>query len=146
MAEPNYATTSALDRLDARLTKHVEELEKKIEENGKSIVRVETLYQTLSELPGALNSLEKAMVGIDHNLKSMNERMARIDSSVNEQRHSLDEIRKKNQEQDKEIENVDNKSKIDWIDFITGNFWNILMKLVVSVAGLAVVYKVIAGT
>lgn len=145
MAETNYATTSALDRLDARLTKQVEELEKKIEENGKSIVRVETLYQTLAELPGALNSLEKAMVGIDHSLKAMNERMVQIDNSVKDQRNSLDEIRKKNQEQDKEIENVDNKSKIDWMEFITGNFWGILAKVIVSVAGIAVVYKIIVG-
>lgn len=145
MSEQSYATTGALDRLDARLSKEIEELAGKVDENSKAIIRLETLYETLSELPSALTSLEKAMVGIDHSLKNMNERMATLNNSVQEQRDSLEKIRKKNQEQDKDIEAVNNKSKIDWMDFVTGNFWNFIGKAVVIVAGAIVVYKALTG-
>lgn len=87
--------------------------------------------------------LKKTVVGVNHNLETMNTRIDQINASVQEQRDSLKQLHNENALQDKEIEKVDNKSKIDWASFVTGNFWNILFKAILAVAALLVAYKAI---
>lgn len=141
MAEPSYVTQEMLDHVDNRLTAEIKENTDKIQQNSESIVKLETLYGTLVKLPDAIASLEKTVVGVNHNLETMNDRINQINSSVQEQRDSLDKLHEENMAQNQEIAKVDNKSKVDWAEFFTGNFWNILFKAVVIIAGVIVAYK-----
>lgn len=144
MADPTYVTKDGLDRVDNRLTAEIKENAKHIKQNSEAIVKLETLYGTLVKLPDAIASLEKTVVGVNHNLESMNTRINQINASVQEQRNSLEKLHEENVAQNKEIAKVDNKSKIDWANFVTGNFWNILAKAVVIIAALLVAYQAIA--
>lgn len=143
MSEPTYITQEMLDHVDNRLTAEIKDNTEKIQQNSEAIVKLETLYGTLVKLPDAIASLEKTVVGVNHNLETMNTRIDQINASVQEQRDSLKQLHNENALQDKEIEKVDNKSKIDWASFVTGNFWNILFKAILAVAALLVAYKAI---
>lgn len=143
MSEPTYITQEMLDHVDNRLTAEIKDNTEKIQQNSEAIVKLETLYGTLVKLPDAIASLEKTVVGVNHNLETMNTRIDQINASVQEQRDSLKQLHNENALQDKEIEKVDNKSKIDWASFVTGNFWNILFKVVLGVAALLVAYKAV---
>ena len=144
MSEPTYVTKEGLDRVDTRLSAEIKENARHIKQNSEAIVKLETLYGTLVKLPDAIASLEKTVVGVNHNLESMSNRINQINDSVVEQKGSLEKLREENAVQNKEIEKVDNKSKVDWANFVTGNFWNILTKAVVIIAALLVAYQAIA--
>lgn len=144
MSEPTYVTKEGLDRVDNRLSAEIKENERQIKQNSEAIVKLETLYGTLVKLPDAIASLEKTVVGVNHNLESMSNRINQINDSVVEQKGSLEKLREENAVQNKEIEKVDNKSKVDWANFVTGNFWNILTRAVVIIAALLVAYQAIA--
>lgn len=143
MSEPTYVTKEGLDRVDGRLSAEIKENARHIKQNSEAIVKLETLYGTLVKLPDAIASLEKTVVGVNHNLESMSTRINQINDSVIEQKGSLEKLREENVAQNKEIAKVDNKSKIDWASFVTGNFWNILAKVVVIIAALLVAYQAI---
>lgn len=143
MPEPVYVTKEGLDRVDTRLTAEIKENSRHIKQNSEAIVKLETLYGTLVKLPDAIASLEKTVVGVNHNLETMSIRIDQINSSVQEQRNSMEKLHEENVAQNKEIEKVDNKSKVDWASFISGNFWNILVKVIVAIASILVVYKML---
>lgn len=143
MAEPSPITKEALDRIDAKFTVEIREMNKHIKENGESIVKLETLYSTLVKLPDAISALEKTVVGVNHNLETMSDRIKQINESVQEQRESVKALREENQRQNEIIETVDNKSKIDWSEFITKNFWGIIVKLIIIIAAILVAYKIL---
>lgn len=144
MPEPHPVSKEAFDRIDAKFTSELREMNKHIKQNSESIVKLETLYSTLVKLPDAIASLEKTVVGVNHNLENMSDRIRQINESVQEQRESVKALKEENQKQNETISKVDNKSKIDWTEFITKNFWNILVKAVIIIAGILVAYKTIA--
>lgn len=143
MSEPTYVTKEGLDRVDNRLSAEIKENARHIKQNSEAIVKLETLYGTLVKLPDAIASLEKTVVSVNHNLESMSTRINQVNESVIEQKSSLEKLREENVAQNKEIAKVDNKSKIDWANFVTGNFWSILTKAVVIIAALLVAYQAI---
>lgn len=143
MSEPTYVTKEGLDRVDTRLSAEIKENARHIKQNSESIVKLETLYGTLVKLPDAIASLEKTVVSVNHNLESMSTRINQVNESVIEQKSSLEKLREENVAQNKEIAKVDNKSKIDWANFVTGNFWSLLAKIIVISAALLVAYQAI---
>ncbi len=138
-------TKEALDRVDARLSAEIKENTKQIKQNSESIVKLETLYGTLVKLPDAIASLEKTVVDVNYNLEIMSTRMNQINESVQEQKDSIQALKEENQKQNRTIEAVDNKSKIDWAKAFSGNFWNVIWKVIVVIAALLVAYKTISG-
>lgn len=141
MAEVSYVTKEGLDRVDARLTAGIKENAQHIKQNSEAIVKLETLYGTLVKLPDAIAALEKTVVSVNHNLESMNVRINQVNDSITEQKNSIKELRAENQEQNRTINEVDSKSKVDWAKAITQNFW----KVIIAVAGIIVAYKQLVG-
>lgn len=141
MAEPVPVTKEAIDRVEARLTSRIDENEKHIKQNSESIIKLETLYNTLVKLPDTIVSLEKAMIRIDHNMQTMATRMDNMTDNLRAQRDSIDQLKAENQKQDESIRDVDNKSKVDWAKAVTQNFW----KVVLAVAGAIVAWKSLTG-
>lgn len=136
-----YVTKSGFDRLDARLSADIKHNTESIKHNTMAITKLEALYNTLIKLPDTILSLEKTVVSVNHNLEAMNSRINQMNESIAEQKHSISALRAENQKQNEDISKVDNKSKIDWSQAITQNFW----KLVLVVAGIIVAYKQLAG-
>lgn len=145
MPEINPVSKEALDRIDAKFTAEIREINKHIKENGEAIVKLETLYSTLVKLPDAISALEKTVVGVNHNLETMSDRIKQINESVQAQRESVKALREENQRQNETISKVDNKSKIDWSEFITKNFWSIILKAIIAIAAILVAYKTLSG-
>lgn len=145
MPEPQYVTKDGLDRVDNRLTEQIRENSRHIKQNSESIVKLETLYGTLVKLPDTIASLEKTVLNVGHNMEIMATRMNQINESVQEQRDAIQALKEENEKQNETIDRVDSKSKIDWANFISGNFWNILWKLIVVIAAIMVAYKTISG-
>lgn len=143
MSEPISVTKEGLDRVEARLSAEIKENARQIKRNSDAIVKLETLYGTLVKLPDAIASLEKTVVSVNHNLESMSTRINQVNESVIEQKSSLEKLREENIAQNQEIAKVDNKSKIDWANFVTGNFWSLLAKIIVIGAALLVAYQAI---
>ena len=143
MSEP--VTKEALDRVDNRLSNAIEENSRRIQKNCEQIIKLETLYGTLVKLPDTISSLEKTLLQVSHTMDTMGERISQINGNIQEQRDAIKELREENKKQDEDIESVDNKSKIDWASFITGNFWNILFKAAVTIAAAAVAWKTLSG-
>lgn len=143
MSEPTYVTSGAVDRIESRLNGEISEINKHIKQNSEAIVRLETLYGSLSELPSAIGNLEKAVISLRHSLETIDNRIETMHDSIQEQRESIEALKQENNEQNKSIEAVDNKSKIDWSEFITKNFWSIIAKAVVVVGGIIAVYELI---
>lgn len=136
MADTNYLSKEALDRVENRFDKEIKDLSKQIRDNTESIIELRALYTSLVKLPETISSLEKTVIGINNSLERMNERMDLINSNLSEQKESIKELRNENNEQNRNIEEIDNKSKIDWATAITGNFWKLFS------IGIIIVYIV----
>lgn len=124
-----YATCEALDRVDTRLTKDVQFNKEAIARNSESIIELKTLYGSLLKLPDTISSLEKTVIGINNNLEKMTDRMDNMRHELVQNRDSIEELREENRQQNKNIQEVDNKSKIDWMQAINANFWKIIVLL-----------------
>lgn len=145
MPEPQYVTKDGLDRVDNRLTEQIRENARHIKQNSESIVKLETLYGTLVKLPDTIASLEKTVLNVGHNMEVMATRMNQINESVQEQKDAIKSLKEENEKQNENINRVDSKSKIDWANFVSGNFWNILWKVIVVISALLVAYKAVTG-
>lgn len=143
MPDQTYATNNSVDKIESRINSEILEINKHIKQNSEAIVRLETLYGTLSELPSAIASLDKSIVSLEHSLKAIDNRIEVMHDSIQAQRDSIEALKEENQEQNKTIEEVDNKSKVDWSEFITNNFWSIIFKAVVVVGGIIAAYEII---
>lgn len=145
MPDQTYATSISVDKIENRLNAEIFEINKHIKDNSEAIVRLETLYGTLSELPSAIASLDKSIVSLEHSLKAIDSRIEVMHDSIQAQRESIEALKEENSEQNKTIEAVDNKSKIDWSEFITKNFWSLLAKvggaIVVIIAAYEIIFK-----
>lgn len=123
----NHVLHDELDRLELRLSEDIREIRTKINENGEAIVKLETLYGTLVKLPDTIESLKDTVVGINNNLQAMNNRMEQIQQSVTGQKETITNLQQDNKAQNEQIDRLDKKGKVDWIDFITENFWKIML-------------------
>lgn len=145
MAESDSVSKEGVNRIEARLSAEIKELNTHVKQNSLAIAKLETLYSTLVKLPDAIAALEKTVVGVNHNLESMNIRIGQINENVEIQKASIKALHEENQRQNENIAEVDNKSKVDWARFLTGNFWSLLFKAIMGVAAVIVAYQAITG-
>lgn len=120
-----HITKYDLNNLDKRLSAEIRENRKKIEENSDMISRLEAVYKSLEGLPLTITNLDKTITVIGANLDSMDRNLKDVKESVTTQAEAIREIRKENKQQNESIDKIDNKSKVDWAEFITNNFWKI---------------------
>lgn len=119
-------TKYELNRTDKRLSNEIHEVRTIVEDHTVEISRLKALYKTLEQLPDTFHSLDKTLTVVRSNLENIQHQMTEIKSSVDGQSQAIKSLQKNDDEQDEEIRRVDNKGKIDWIQFITENFWKIL--------------------
>ncbi len=120
-----YATKHDLDSVDQRLTTELREHREYIDAHSREIARLEAVYQSLESLPNTIANLDKTITVIGNNLESMDRNLEDVRQSVSNQEQTIQEIRKENKSQNETIHKIDDKSKIDWAEFITKNFWKI---------------------
>lgn len=120
-----HVTKYDLNNLDKRLSAEIRENRKRIEENSDMISRLEAVYKSLEGLPLTITNLDKTITVIGANLDSMDRSLKDVKESVSNQEQAIREIREENKNQNESIDKIDNKSKIDWAEFITSNFWKI---------------------
>lgn len=121
-----FATKYDLNRTDKRISNEIREVRNIVDEHTQEISRLKVLYKTLEDLPRTFHSLDKTLTVVCSNLESIQGQMIEIKSSVDEQSRAIKNLQKSDNKQDEEIRRVDNKSKVDWIQMITQNFWKIL--------------------
>lgn len=114
----NQGLHEEMERLESRLSEDIREIRMKLNDNGEAIVKLETLYGTLVKLPDTIDSLKETVVGINTNLTALNDNIESI------QRDMIG-LRNDNKGQDEQIEKLNKKGTVNWIDFITDNFWKI---------------------
>lgn len=125
--QDEYLTREEFYKAEARLSEEIHENRARIADNSEAIVKLETLYGTLVKLPDTIDSLKETVIGINTNLQAMNDKICQIQDSVSGQKMMIREIQGENHSQDEKIEKIDNKGKVDWIEFITDNFWKVLL-------------------
>lgn len=138
----DYVTRPELMAVDQRLTAEVKENRDYIDEHSREIARLEAVYRSLESLPGTIANLDKTITVIGSNLESMDKNLNDVRQSVSNQEQAIKEIRGENKTQNESIERIDNKSKVDWAEFVTNNFWKILCAVAV---GYAIIKTLIDG-
>lgn len=127
MPDANYVLREDLANVERRLSEEIHENRATIMNNSEAIVKLETLYGTLVKLPDTIDSLKETVIGINTNLQAMNDKIGQIQSSFIAHKEEIKELKDDNKKQDEQIERVDSKGKVDWIDFITDNFWKVIL-------------------
>lgn len=92
----------------------------------KSIAKLETLYNSLEGLPTTITNLDKTITVIGSKLESMDRNISDMKQSISNQEFTIQSIQKENTSQNESIGKIQNKTKVDWADFITQNFWKVL--------------------
>lgn len=137
MPDSNNVLREDLDKVDRRLSEEIHENRARIAGNSEAIVKLETLYGTLVKLPETIDSLKETCIGIQANLQAMNDKFNQTQEIFSQQQMKINELQNDNKKQDENIERVDNKGKIDWVEFVTSNFW----KIIISVGVLYMMVK-----
>lgn len=114
----------------------------RLSEVDKSISKLETLYNSLEGLPGTIANLDKTITIIGGNLESMDRNILEMKNSIANQANIIHGLQTENKAQTEHIHKIDNKSKIDWAEFVTHNFWKIF---VIIGVGYAVIKTMISG-
>lgn len=127
MPDSNFVLREDFDKENQRLSEEIKENRARIACNSEAIVKLETLYGTLVKLPDTIDQLKETVVGINANLTAMNDRIIQTQELVLNQKQAIDDIRMDNRKQDETINRVDSKGKVDWIEFITNNFWKVFL-------------------
>lgn len=127
MPDSNSVFREDLDKVERRLSEEIHENRSRIADNSEAIVKLETLYGTLVKLPETIDSLKETCIGIQANLQAMNDKFNQTQDIFSQQQAKINELQNDNKKQDENIERVNNKSKVDWIDFVTNNFWKVLL-------------------
>lgn len=123
----DYAKKNDLNVLDKRLTKEIIAIREKLAEHGQRIAELNVKYDNLADLPQTINSLNTTLTIVSERMESMNINMNAIRNSVEEQRQIVQNLRDENQHQNEIIDEIDNKSKIDWAKAVSNNFWKIIL-------------------
>lgn len=124
-----YVSQYELNSVDERLSEEIRENRDRIEKNSNKIIELETVYKTLKSLPSTITSLDKTITIISENLKSMDENIRDVREMVTLQEKIVENIRIESKHQNEDIARIDNKSKVDWSEFVTNNFWKIVCGL-----------------
>lgn len=140
-ATMEYASKYDLNEVDKRLSKEMQENRDHIVEHSKEIARLEAVYKSLEGLPLTITNLDKTITVIGSNLESMDRNLADVRRSVSEQEQAIKEIRSENTKQSADIEQIDNKSKIDILVLLKNNFWKILSALAIGYAIIDIIMK-----
>lgn len=122
MPDIEYVTRPEFNNMENRVTRYIHDNMDKINKNSESITRLETLYQALEGLPGAIAKLDKTLIIMSENMNAMGDKIADANKNV-------DNLRKAAEQRDETIRKLDSKSKIDWQVGITNNFWKIISAL-----------------
>ena len=136
-----YATKQDLNSVDKRLSRELQDNRDNIREHTREIARLDAVYKHLEGLPLTITNLDKTITIISGNLESMGRNLTDVKASVQEQGQAIKEIKAENSKQTNEIEKIDNKSKIDIMEFIKDNFWKVLSALAVGYALIEIVLK-----
>ena len=121
-----FATKYDVNTVDNRLSAEIRENREHIEAHSREIARLEAVYKSLEDLPNTIANLDKTMSVIGGRLASMEQNLDEVKENVSYQKQVIQDLKGENKEQNATINRIDNKSKIDWQDFITQNFWKIL--------------------
>lgn len=121
----NYATMYDLNSVDNRLSAEIKENRDYLDNHSRAIARLEAVYNSLEGLPATIANLDKTITIIGGNLESMDKNIEEVKHSLAQQEKAIEEIKIENKGQNEEIEKIDNKSKIDWAEFVTKNFWKV---------------------
>lgn len=121
-----FATTYYVNVVDKRLSAEIKENRDHIDEHSKEIARLEAVYKSLEDLPNTIANLDKTMALIGGRLESMEANVEETKESVLYQNKVIQDLKGENKSQNENIERIDNKSKIDWQELITKNFWKVL--------------------
>lgn len=117
MDEQLYVTRieleSAVNRVEDRMSSRMAKTECEVSEHGKTIARIETMLANLEDMPTILNSLNLTLVKLDG-------RLCRVEEGI-------DGLKDKTSKQADTIGKIDEKGKIDWIEFIKKNWFAIIM-------------------
>lgn len=137
-----YASKYDLNTVDQRLSVEIQENREKINEHSKEIARLEAVYESLENLPNTISNLDKTMLIIGNRLAVMENNIDEVKENVSYQKKVIQELKGENAEQNQNITRIDNKSKIDWADFVTKNFWKILC---IFGGGYAIIKLILEG-
>ena len=135
-----YATKYDVNTVDNRLSAEIRENREHIEAHSREIARLEAVYKSLEDLPNTISNLDKTMSLIGGRLESMETNLEEVKENVSYQKKVIQDLKGENKKQNENIDRIDNKSKIDWQDFITKNFWKVLCILC---AGYAIISTLI---
>ena len=117
MDEQSFVTRteleSAVNRAEDRMSSRMAKTECEVSEHGKTIARIETMLANLEDMPTILNSLNLTLVKLDG-------RLCRVEEGI-------DGLKDKTSKQADTIGKIDEKGKIDWIEFIKKNWFAIIM-------------------
>ena len=117
MDEQSFVTRveleSAINRVEDRMNGRMANTEREVSEHGKTIARIETMLANLEDLPSILNSLNLTLVRLDG-------RICNVETGITK-------LEKRAASQGDVISKIDEKGKIDWIEFIKKNWFAIIM-------------------
>lgn len=121
------ASKEDLKSLDKRLTKEIHENRELIREHSNEIIELQTQYKSLEGLPNAILNLDKTMTAISN-------KFGEIDYKMDDIKQDVLDLKTENVKQNKNISTIKDSASINWIDFVTDNFW----KIIVACAGMLV--------
>lgn len=102
--------------------RELENIYSKLNKHDRQLSVLETLVEALRDLPDAISSLDKTIALMGQNLQNLNEK---FDKSIQEYQNN----QKRDLEQDELIKRLDDKSKIDIMEFIKENWWKAMLGL-----------------
>lgn len=121
------ASKEDLKSLDKRLTNEIHENRELIREHSNEIIELQTQYKSLEGLPNAILNLDKTMTAISN-------KFGEIDYKMDDIKQDVLDLKTENVKQNKNISTIKDSASINWIDFVTDNFW----KIIVACAGMLV--------
>ena len=117
MDEQAYVTRteleSAVNRVEDRMSGKMKEIETEVKEHAKCVAKVETVLASFEDLPSILSSLNITLVKLDG-------RLCNVETGITK-------LEKRAASQGDVISKIDEKGKIDWIEFIKKNWFAIIM-------------------
>ncbi len=96
----------------------------------QDISSLKTLYSTMSELPGTIQSLDKNMALMEQSISSMNREFQKFSEEREKEKQEQREADKK---QNKRISEIDEKSKVDLMQWVKGKWFTIIETIAIVI-------------
>lgn len=109
-------------------------LRNKIEEQQNDIVKLSTVVESMRNLPETITELSCTLKLMQVNLEQINKQIGDIEKREMKFEEKSEKV---NDAQNSKISTINDKSKVDFLELIKSNFWNI----VVSIAMLILVIE-----